>query len=84
MGFVFFKIPKAKKFQYRPLVYKGGISENIADGKGLKSNVDRTEFERELNEKWRRKNSIKRKSKGLTTLLFLVLLILVLLWIIFL
>lgn len=84
MGFVFFNIPKAKKFRYRPLTYKEGISEKNAVGKGLKGDADRTEFERELNEKWRRKNSLKRKSKGLTTLLFLILLIFVLLWIIFL
>ena len=82
MALVFFKIPKPRRFSYKPLYYDLAGEEQSAM-KRSPSADNRERFRKEIRHRWKKKEIGQRKSRGNTALIIVMALIVTLLYFIF-
>jgi uncharacterized membrane protein YvbJ len=83
MAFVFFRIPKPRKFGYKPLFYNESGDRNKTDDNKMEVSADRDRLKKELHQRWSKKDAVRRKNQGWAALMITLVLIIVLIYLVF-
>ncbi len=86
MGFIGFKTPKPRQFNYRPLFYDKQEDEFEQKLRKIRENAPEdsaSKLRKQMDETWKRRKTIPKKNKSLKSLLIAIAILLMLLYLVF-